>query len=250
MPTSCCVHVLVASGKLAEALSLGRTVEAEMAKVGVSPSRHADLLVALVRAAVAAGDHEGAAVAAVEARRVAGSRADPALAARIDVVAAEVALDQAELEDAERLCRSAIAGAQATGQTEVLCEALIVLGRVTLPHGLARAGEHFRQAAEQAERAGLARWHLRAQQELALEMLTTESDRELAGTRDLAARYGAHLTVAAMDLALADLALSNYDRAECLRVVVGVRRGQRSLRPGLRSGRQPVARRGARARGR
>jgi DNA-binding CsgD family transcriptional regulator len=231
------LHVLVASGKLTEALALGKAVEQAMAKVGVSPARHADLLVALARAAVAAGDHDEAVTAADEARRVAGPRPDPALAARIEVVAAAVALDCAELDEAERRCRSAIAAAEATGQVEVLCESLIVLGRVIRPQGFVRAQEFFRRAAAEAERAGLGPWHLRAQQELALDMLTTESARELEATRDLAARYGAYLTVAAMDLALADLALSNYDPAECLRASTAC--VEASRRFGLASG--PVA---------
>lgn len=211
------IHVLTEAGKLTDALTLGRSVESAMAEAGAPPARRADLLVALARAAVSAGDPERAATAAAQAREVAGPRADLALATRIDVVAAAVALDRAELDEAKRLCRSAMAGAEATRQPEVLCESLLVLGRALLPHGLASALAQFRRAAVTAEGAGLARWHLRAQQELALESFTTESDRGLVVTRDLAARYGAHLTVAAMDLALADLALSNFDRTECLR---------------------------------
>jgi len=211
------VHVLVASGKSAEALVLGTTVEEEMKTMGASPSRHADLLVVLARAAVAAGEHDGAMVAAQEARRVAGAGVDSALAARIDAVAGEVALDRAVLDDAERFSRAAIAGAQATGQVEVLCESLLVLGRVLRPQGDAEALVVFRRASEEAERAGLVRWHLRAQQELALETLTSESDHELVVTRDLASRYGAYLTVAAMDLTIADVALANLDRVACLR---------------------------------
>jgi DNA-binding CsgD family transcriptional regulator len=231
------LHVLVASGKLTEALKLGPTVEQSMAKVGVSRTRHADLLVALARAAVAAGEHDEACTAVNEARRISGPRTDLALAARVDVVAAAVALDRAELDEAERHCRSAMVGAEATGQAEVLCEALLVLGRVIRPQGFARAEEFFRRAAAEAERAGLARWHLRAQQELALDTMATGSARELAATRDLAARYGAYLTVATMDLALADFALSNYDPVECLRASTAC--VEASRRFGLASG--PVA---------
>lgn len=211
------VHVLTEAGKLTDALTLGRSVESAMGEAGVPPPRRADLLVALARAAVSAGDRESAAATAARAREVARPCADPALAARIDVVAAAVALDRAELEEAERLCRSAMTAAQATDQPEVLCESLLLLGRALLPHGFASAQEQFHRATDVAERAGLARWHLRAQQELALESFTIDSDRGLMATRELAARYGAHLTVAAMDLALADLALSNFDRTECLR---------------------------------
>lgn len=210
------VHVLVAAGKTGDAAALGAVVEAGMTAAGAPAARHADLVLVLARAAIAAGVLDDAAAAVGEARRVAGPSLDPALEARIDAVAGEVALDRAELDEAERCARAAVAGAEATDQMEVLCESLLVLGRVL------RSGSHvepqalFRQASEVAQRAGLARWHLRAQQELALETLMTESDAELAETRELAARYGAHLTVAAMDLVMADVALSNFDQAASL----------------------------------
>lgn len=211
------VHLLAASGKLAEALALGVTVDATMAATEAPRVRRVDLLVELTRAAASAGELDHAEAMAARARQVAGPDPDPALAARIDVVAAQVALDRARLDDAERLCRAAIEGAHATDQAEVLCEALIVLGRAAAPNGLERAQLSFQQASDEAERAGLARWHLRAEQELALDALTTDSEARLLRTRDLAARYGAHLTVAAMDLAIADLALSNFDGDRCLR---------------------------------
>ena len=231
------VHLLAASGKLAEALELGATVEATMSKAQVPPVRRVDLLVELARAAASAGELDEADAAADRARQVAGPDPDPAVAARLDVVAAQVALDRAQLVDAERLCRAAIAGAHATDQAEVLCEALIVLGRATAPNGFGRARTTFQQASDEAERAGLARWHLRAQQELALDSLTTERETDLFETRDLAARYGAHLTVAAMDLAIADLALSNLDRDACVRASASCIEASR--RYGLASG--PVA---------
>ncbi len=211
------VHVFAAAGKIADARALGITVETAMSTTDVPVSRHADLLVHLARAAVTAGEDDRAGAAVDRARVVAGPGPEAGLAARIDVVAAQVALDVARLEEAERLCRSAIAGARATDQTEVLCEALIVLGRVLYPNGYLQALGSFQEASEVAERAGLARWHLRAQQELALGSLPTAHAIGLRSTRDLAARYGAHLTVAAMDLAIADLALSNYDAEECRR---------------------------------
>ncbi len=210
------VHVLAAAGKSGDALTLGRSLAEQLAAAAVPASRQADLLVALVRAGVAAGDLDAAGAAAMAARDAAGAEPDPALLARIDAVAAEVALDRVELEEAERLCRRAIDGARVSDQPEVLCEALLVLGRVTRPQGVATAREAFRQAADVAADAGLARWHLRAQHELALETLGSEGSRQLAATRELASRYGAHVTVAVMDLALADGALSNFDREGCL----------------------------------
>ncbi|MGB3409879.1 MAG: AAA family ATPase [Microthrixaceae bacterium] len=211
------VDVLAASGKSLEALALATSVGRIMATNDAMSARHTDLLVVSARAALSAGELDAAAIAVQSARRVAGPDAGSALLARIDAAAAEVALDRAELDDAERLCLSSIAGSEATGQHEVLCASLIVLGRVLRPQGLLRAQKAFRRASQEAERAGLARWHLRAQQELALDSLMNQSDRELVVTRDLAARYGAFLTVALMDLTLADVALSNFDHVECMR---------------------------------
>ncbi|CAA9235487.1 MAG: hypothetical protein AVDCRST_MAG54-1234, partial [uncultured Actinomycetospora sp.] len=70
------------------------------------------------------------------------------------------------------------------------------------------AARWFARAADVAGRAGLATWHLRAQQELAL---LDWDPAALRTTRALAARYGALTTVAVMDLSLADLALGHFD---------------------------------------
>lgn len=211
------VHVLVAAGKPAAAIALGRDLAGRLAAAGATAIRQADLLVALARAAVAAGDLPAGSEAVAEARAAVGPDPAPPLLARIDTVAAEVALDRAELADAEQLARRAVDGARATAQPGVECEALLVLGRVFRPTDKPAASAAFRRAAEVAAGAGLARWHLRAQHELALEAWITEGPRALEETRALAARYGAHITVAVMDLGLADLALSSFDRQACLR---------------------------------
>ena len=117
----------------------------------------------------------------------------------------------------ERVSRRAVEGARATGQPAVLCEALLVLGRVLRPVDVAAARSAFREAAAVAEAAGLARWHLRAQQEVALEAWVDTGAAPLEETRALAARYGAHVTVAVMDLSLADIAIAAFDREGALR---------------------------------
>jgi hypothetical protein len=72
----------------------------------------------------------------------------------------------------------------------------------------------FRRSADLAERHGLTTWRLRALQELALTEATPDGDhvREL---RRVAANAGAHLTIAQMDLVLADMALNAFDRDTC-----------------------------------
>jgi DNA-binding CsgD family transcriptional regulator len=74
----------------------------------------------------------------------------------------------------------------------------------------------FERAALVAAGAGLAQLHLRAEQELALAVWTRGDLQPLHDVRAVAARYGALVTVAVMDLSLADIALSSFDRERCL----------------------------------
>ena len=76
-------------------------------------------------------------------------------AARLDAVAAAVALDQVRLDDAIRLGRVALAAAERADQPEVQCEALEVIGRAERGLGGIRAARGwFERAAEVAERTG------------------------------------------------------------------------------------------------
>jgi len=203
------VRVLVAAGQPRDALDLGRGLVARMTEAGADPARRATLLVALARAGLAAGDDAGAARDAEAARAEGGDPVDEALTARIDAVAAHVALEQVRLDDAAGLAHAAVRAARATDQPAVECEALEVLGRVARVREPERAESWFRAEAETARRAGLPGWHLRAQHELALQDWDPAA---LRRTRDLAERYGALITVAVMDLSLADLALGAFDR--------------------------------------
>ena len=57
-----------------------------------------------------------------------------ALTARIDAVAAHVALERGRSDEASALAHAAVAAAAATDQPEVECEALQVLGRLGRQH--------------------------------------------------------------------------------------------------------------------
>ena len=209
------VHVLVAAGKPGEARALGHDVTRRLEATGAA-ARRADLLVVMARAALAAGDGAGAASDAAAARAAAGEAADPALTARLDAVAAEVALDQADLPVADQLARAAVDGAAATSQPAVECEALLVLGHtVRAAQGMDAAMTWYERAGEVAAAAGLAQLHLRARQEQALVVWTRGDLQPLFDVRDLAERYGALITVAVVDLSLADIALSSFDRDAC-----------------------------------
>jgi len=231
------LRVLVAAGKPGDALALGRELAARLDHAS-EPERQADLLIVTARAALAAGDGVGAARAADAARSAAGEEPDPGILARLDVVAAEVALDQADLDVAARLARAAVEGASASGQPAVEGEAWIVLGHVTrAAEGMEVALSSYRRAGEVAAAAGLAPLHLRALQEQALVSWSDGNAQPLHEVRTLAVRYGALVSVAVVDLTLADMALSSYDRDACLEAAV--RCVEASRRYGLAA--EPVA---------
>ena len=200
------VTILVHAGKPGPARAIGHALLRTLDELGAPADRRVELLLLLARAALAAGDAEAAA-ADVECARATGGLA-PGLRASVDAVGAHVALAGDRLDEARRL---AVAAAAAADRPEVECEALEVLGR------LATASESvalFRQAADLAERHGLTTWRLRALQELALTEATLDGGhvREL---RRVAADAGAHVTVAQMDLVLADMALDAFERDTC-----------------------------------
>lgn len=209
------VRILVAAGKTGEALERGRRLVGRLDASPDPPGRRADLLVVLAQAAIAAGDPGGAARHVAEARAAARAVTDEALSGRIDGVAAHVSLEQGRLADADELARTAVAAAEASGQPDVQCEALEVLGRVARVREPELSDGWFERSAEVAERNALAGWHLRAHHELALSSAWSGNLEPLRATRRLAARYGARITVAVMDLTLADIAFSAFDRDGC-----------------------------------
>ncbi|HEY2194302.1 MAG TPA: AAA family ATPase [Actinomycetospora sp.] len=205
------VRILVAAGKPGDALAVGR---AAADRLGDEPGRRADLLVVLARAALTAGDTATAGEHLAGARSVAAD--DVARGARIGAVAAHVALEEGRLGEAAELARAACAAGADTDQPAVECEALEVLGRTAAVDGVEAAIPWLQRASDVAERHGLAERHLRARHELALVDWGRRDPRALGETRELAQRYGALTTVAVMDLSLADVGLSNFDRDGCL----------------------------------
>jgi DNA-binding CsgD family transcriptional regulator len=211
------VQVLALAGKTVPATTVGRSLLDRLVDNDCDDDRQADLLVTLARAALAGGDGAAAVTRSDEARvLVESGRVDASVVARVEAVAAHVALDQGSFDRAETLARSAVARAVATVQPDVECEALEVLGRVERFRAKTGA-DWFERAADVAERHGLTGWLLRARHELAvLEWANHGRTEQLHETRDLAAKHGALVTVAVMDLSLADVALGNFDRDGCL----------------------------------
>jgi DNA-binding CsgD family transcriptional regulator len=211
------VGTLALAGKPGQASAIGTELVERLAARVAPAERQAGLLIVLARAAIAAGDNDTARAMADRARAlVAQGDVDEVIAARVEAVAAHVALEHADLEGADALARSAVTRAAATGQPAVECEALEVVGRVARTRNTDDARRWFDQSAAIAERHGLTSWRLRARQELALEDWANGRITPLLETRELAARHGALATVAVMDLGLADFALSAFDRDGCV----------------------------------
>ena len=210
------VQTLALAGKPEQAMSIGTALVDRLTDGSAAADRRAGLLIVLARAAIAKGDHQSARQMADRARAlVIGGTVDESLAARVDAVAAHVCLAEARLEDAEARAHSAIALAAATEQPAVECEALEVVGRIVRTRNLDESSVWFERSAKLAERHGLTSWLIRARAELAGADWTNGRTGPLLEIRDFAARHGALVTVAHMDLGIADFALSAFHRDAC-----------------------------------
>jgi DNA-binding CsgD family transcriptional regulator len=210
------VQTLALAGKPEQAMETGRALIDRLTEHSAPADRRADLLIVLARAAIAAGDNEGANEMANRARDLVDEGAvDEAVAARVEAIAAHVALAHARLEEAEARAHSAIALAATTEQPAVECEALEVVGRIMRTRNIDESTVWFKRSAELAERNGLTSWLIRARAELAGAEWARGRSAPLREVRDFAARHGALVTVAHMDLSLADFALSSFDRDAC-----------------------------------
>jgi hypothetical protein len=205
------VRVLAAAGKPGRAREIGKPLLDRLR----DGRRRADLSLVLARAAISVGDYAAAASDVARARHSAPDPPDLGLAARVAAVEAHVALEQERLDDAARVAESAVAAARDAALPDVECEALEVLGRVARLHDRAAGVAYFEQAARLAEIHGLPAWRLRARQELAVLATWERGPRPLQEVRELAAKAGALVTVAQMDLLVADFGVSRLDHPTC-----------------------------------
>ena len=206
------IHAL--AGKPEPAAVIGDGLVERLAANDANADRRAGVLIVLARAALTGGD-------AARARSLVDQAQDllvgDRVAAQIEAVAAHVALEQAQSENARALALAAVERARTTGQPAVECEALEVMGRVDRNSGEGDWKQSFERSAEVAGRHGLTTWHLRARHELALMQAYVEGDcTALTETREAAAQSGALVTVAVMDLALSEIALGRFEREQCL----------------------------------
>jgi DNA-binding CsgD family transcriptional regulator len=203
------LHVLSEAGKQEAVFALGDQLLGELQHGAATPVRVADVHLTIAQAAVPAARFAEARHHLERARRV---DAAGVFEARIAAQAAHVAIDERRLADAEQLAGAALAAAERTGEMDVACEALIVLGRLARNDDLDRAEAEFERAHQVAEEHGLTVWRSRALHELGtIDMFRECSARRLLEARKLAEDSGALATVAAVDIELAAVYLVRFE---------------------------------------
>ncbi len=209
------VQVLAQSGDVSRALDAGDAVLERMDRMEAQ-RRAADLRMLLAEAAIAAGDNPRAQRLLADARSAQFVGADTdVFAARLDALAAHVALDAEDPATAERLAEKAVERAEAAGLPAVECAALEVLSRIRWKRDVHVALALIERAMGTAEAHGLGYWRLRALQQSALMRVTTEGAPALREARSTASSAGALTVVAQLDLILAEMAFSEMDATGC-----------------------------------
>jgi DNA-binding CsgD family transcriptional regulator/tetratricopeptide (TPR) repeat protein len=205
-------EVLAAAGRVDEAAAIAH---AWLAARAYEPGRRVRLQLLIARAAVA-GERWGLADEQLEdSRPVAGGI--PVLAAQHAALCAQVAVGTGRTEEAVRAAAAALQAAERTGQPEVACEALEVIGRVERLRSLPAARAAFERGAAIAEANGLVFWHLRALHELGtVDMFERGELDRLFQARSLALNAGALIVNAVLDVQLAGGLWLRGEAAECI----------------------------------
>lgn len=203
------VDVAARAGDAERAFTLGRALLARPDGRAPSPddpapARAARLHLHLAGAALAAGWWPEAATQAASAASAAGRDGPTGLGTRADAVAAQVALEQGRLDEAEALAGRVVDAADAVVVPGAVCEALEVLGRLARRTDPVRAGVVFRRQLDHATHAELPGWRARALHQLGvLEQLATLREDGLVAARAAAEEAGLLARVVTIDLQLA-----------------------------------------------
>jgi DNA-binding CsgD family transcriptional regulator/tetratricopeptide (TPR) repeat protein len=188
-----------AAGDIRRTEAAVETLLQTLAATGASDVRRGDAHLTLARCAVTVTHFEVASRELARAHRLAADTDDPALAARVAAVTAQLAVAESRAGEAEALAVRAASGAAATHQPEVVCEALEVVARCARTRDLDEAQEIGEQALRVAENAGLAYWGLRALYQLGVvELFRTGSVETLEGAHSHAQRLGAVATATSL----------------------------------------------------
>ena len=143
------IDAYAVAGRVDDAYALGAR-----ARGYADPVRRAALHLHLARVAAAAGHWSRGLREVARARRLLSGHDDPALAARIAVVAARLVFGnptRGRYPAAERLATGALEAARVSGRPEVACQALEVLGRCARLRDLAEADALYEQGLAIAE---------------------------------------------------------------------------------------------------
>ncbi|MBO3747837.1 AAA family ATPase [Streptosporangiaceae bacterium NEAU-GS5] len=212
-------EVLALAGKTDEAFRVGNAVLDQLATTPAlagAAERQVAVCLWLARSAIGATRWAAALRHLDHARELEDACAGALPPARIDVMAAQVAMGEGRLEDAVARARSALDAAY--GAPDVACEALIILGRRARLDDLDAADRLFAQAHELAERHSLPYWTLQAMHELGtVEVLSSGRVGKLLRAREMALASGALATVAILDLQLAGGHHARFDPVEGLK---------------------------------
>jgi len=209
-------EALALAAKLERALEVGTEALRLLDSSERTASRRARLHLALARAADGATKWALAGEHLDEARRLGRAAGDDVLLARVEALAAHVAMGELRYHDAEALAQGAFEEASRMKLSDAACEALEVLGRLERLRDLKRAAKFFEQAYDLARRDSLVLWSIRALHELGtIDMFERTSPDGLLQASELAYDAGALALAATVDLQLLGLYgfLFEIDRA-------------------------------------
>lgn len=211
---SCLAEVLSLAGKFDRAVEVCDSLLRRLGGEAQYAAHRGEAHLRLARAASSAARFDDAQLALDQARAEADAAGDDALLARVDALAAHVAIGRDRTDDAASLAKRALDGAVALQLDAVACEALEVLGRCARPRDLAAAEHAFSRAHAIADERGLAVWRARALHELGtIDLLAGRGTGRLEAARDAAFDSGTFATAAVIDVQIA-AALSIGDDPE------------------------------------
>jgi DNA-binding SARP family transcriptional activator len=203
------VDAYAVAGRIADAYAAGNALHAPVA------AGRGQIQLHLARVASLAGDWERGLAAVAAAIELFGESLDPATAAQLDAVAARLAFGRPAGDRraaAERLAHRALRGAHATGQPDVACRALEVLGRSARLRSLTEAEAFYAQGLAVAEANNLvARKVSLLYQIAAHDGIRTGDTRPLAHALAVANDAGAVVTALDVELELAVVQICRGD---------------------------------------
>jgi DNA-binding CsgD family transcriptional regulator/tetratricopeptide (TPR) repeat protein len=199
------VDAYASAGRVADAYDLSERLHLP------GPQRQAAMHMRLARVAEAASLRQRGLQEVAYARELLGSQPDPEL----DAVEAELAFGNPSAdrhEVASRLALRALEGAQAEGRPNVVCHALVTLGRIARLRDLAEAEALYERGLAVADAHGLVTWRISLLFNLGADYAIRHGDLTRL-TAALAAAEDAGAVVSALDISL-EIAVTQIMRAE------------------------------------